>query len=247
MRFLAILAALPLAACGAGAHTGSPIGDDGRAGAPSGTGTTRSFAVDGFTGVELAGSDDVVVTVGGAFSVRAEGAAEDLDKLDIRRDGSTLKVGRKRNALGWSRSKGKGVRVHVTMPAIRAATLAGSGNLGIDRVQAGDFAGALSGSGDLTLGQVSATTATFDLAGSGAIAARGRVDRLKVSIAGSGDVDAAALTAQRADISIAGSGNVSAAVDGPAAVSILGSGDVTLGGRPRCTTSKMGSGTVRCG
>ena len=241
MRFLMILAALPLVACG----SVSAGGRDGEAVAPTGAGAARSFAVSDFTGVKLAGADDVDVTVGGAFSVRADGPAEELDKLDIRKDGSTLKIGRKRNMAGWS--KGKGVTIHVTMPAIQAASLAGSGNLTVDRVQAQDFDGNLSGSGDLKLGRVSATTASFNIAGSGAIGASGEVGALKIAIAGSGNVEAPALKASEAEVSIAGSGSVAAEVNGPASISIMGSGDVTLGGKPQCETSKMGSGDVRCG
>ncbi len=254
MRFLAILAALPLVACGAGA-TGNNVGGDaggdsrvrGDVVTASGSGNARSFAVGDFTGVELSGSDDVDVAVGGAFAVRAEGPADALDKLEIRKDGSVLKVGRKRNVAGWSMSSGKGVKVYVTMPAIQAASLAGSGNLTVDRVQASDFTGDLAGSGDMKLGRVSATSATFSIAGSGGIGASGAVQRLKVAIAGSGDIDAAGLKAGEANVSIAGSGNVAAEVNGRAKVSIMGSGNVTLGGKPQCETSKMGSGEVRCG
>ncbi len=250
MRILAILAALPLVACGAGA-TGNAAGGDaggkGDAAAASGTGGARSFAVADFTGVELAGADDVDVRVGGTFSVRAEGPADELDKLEISKDGSMLKVGRKRNSGGWSMSSGKGVKVYVTMPAIQAASLAGSGNLTVDKVQATDFSGDLAGSGDLQLGRLSATSATLSIAGSGGIGASGEVQRLKVDIAGSGDIDAAGLKAREASVSIAGSGNVAAEVNGRAKISIMGSGDVTLGGKAQCETSKMGSGEVRCG
>ena len=70
-----LLTAAPLAAC-------SVDGDDGGPGASAaGTGTARTFAVAGFTGVALRGSDDVDVRVGPAFSVRAEGPSAELDKL----------------------------------------------------------------------------------------------------------------------------------------------------------------------
>ena len=242
MRWLVMAAALPLAACG----SVSMAGESGDAVAANGSGGTRSFAVADFTAVELAGADDVDVKVGGGFSVRAEGPADQLDKLEIRKDGSTLWVGRKRGGK-WSLSSGKGVKVYVTMPAIQAASLAGSGNLAVDKVTGGDFKGSLAGSGDMKLAQLTATSANFSIAGSGAIGAAGRVDRLKVSIAGSGDVDAAGLKAGQANVSIAGSGDVAAEVNGPAKISLMGSGDVTLGGKPQCQTSKMGSGEVRCG
>ena len=60
-----LLALLPLAACSGTARSeGTP---------PSGTGGNRTFAVNGFTGVDAAGPDDVDVRVGSGFSVRAEG------------------------------------------------------------------------------------------------------------------------------------------------------------------------------
>lgn len=242
MRWMLMVAALPLAACGSVAM-GSDSGDTV---SPSGSGSTRSFAVADFTAVELAGADDVDVKVGGGFSVRAEGPADQLDKLEIRKDGSTLSVGRKREGR-WSMSSGKGVKVYVTMPAIGAASLAGSGNLMVDKVNGGDFKGSLAGSGDMKLAQLNSSSANFSIAGSGGIGAAGTVERLKVSIAGSGDVDAAGLKASDASILIAGSGDVAAEVNGPAKISLMGSGDVTLGGKPQCKTSKMGSGSVRCG
>ena len=49
---LAMLGAAALAGCSVG-------GDDGPGIAPSGSGTTRSYAADGFDTIELAGSDDV--------------------------------------------------------------------------------------------------------------------------------------------------------------------------------------------
>ncbi len=241
MRFLMILAALPLVACGAIAN-GTTKGEPAQ---PSGTGTARSFQVAGFNKVELAGADDVDVRVGQTFSVRAEGPAEELDKLDIRRDGSTLWVGRKKQK-GWTMSRGKGVKVFVTMPAIEAASLAGSGNMSVDTARAKQFEASLAGSGDLRLGRVEAEAIDVDLAGSGNVRAAGQTGRLAVSIAGSGNVEASGLKAADAKISIAGSGNVAAEVNGSAKVSVMGSGDVTLTGGARCDSSKMGSGDIRC-
>ncbi|URW75634.1 DUF2807 domain-containing protein [Sphingomonas donggukensis] len=241
MRSLWVLAALPLVACGTiDEAKGEKV-------AGTGAGSSRTFQVADFTGVELAGFDDVDVTVGPAFSVRADGRSEDLDKLDIRKDGSTLHVGRRKgDGWGWGKD-GKGVTVRVTMPAIALASLAGSGNLKVDKVSGGDFRGELAGSGDLSVGQLAANSAKLDIAGSGGIRAAGQVRALSVSIAGSGDVDAKGLRADSADISIAGSGNVTADVTGDASIDLMGSGDVTLGQGARCKINKMGSGEVRCG
>jgi Putative auto-transporter adhesin, head GIN domain len=222
MRMIGLaLLALPLAACGA-------WGNDERGGdaaAASGSGGARAFQVADFDEVALRGHDDVIVRVGPAFSVRAEGPSEELDKLEIRKDGSTLKIGRvgQKNGFNWGGDSSKGVRVTVTMPAIRGAASAGSGDMTIDRVSGDEFEVSLAGSGDMTLGQIATRSAEFSLAGSGSIAAKGQVGKLEVSIAGSGDIDAPELRA------------------------IMGSGDVDLGSGAKCETSKMGSGSIRCG
>jgi hypothetical protein len=239
---IASLSITPLAACSFGGAD-----SDSTPGLPaSGSGTTRTFAAADFSEIELRGADDVDVRVGTGFSVRAEGPAEELDKLKIERDGVTLKVGRiNSRGINWG-NKNK-ITVYVTMPRITKGSLAGSGDLVIDRVEGQDFTGNLAGSGDLTIAAVSVQRAELAIAGTGDIKAAGVAKQLKVEIAGTGDVDAAALKAESADVSIAGTGGVRAEVNGPAKVNMLGSGDVDLGRGAKCSTSKMGSGEVRCG
>ncbi|MGK6319182.1 head GIN domain-containing protein [Sphingomonas sp. DT-204] len=246
MRYLmVILAALPLAACGSVAMGN----DSGGKASGSGSGTSRSFQVAGFDHIDLRGFDDVDVKVGPAFSVRAEGPSEELDRLDIRKDGTTLKVGRvNQNGFNWgSDHDGKDVKVYVTMPTMKGASVAGSGDMTVDRVAGGDFGGSIAGSGNLIIGELGVSSADLSIAGSGDLKANGQAGRMKVSIAGSGDVDAPGLKVSSADVSIAGSGGVHADVSGQADVSLMGSGDVDLGPNAHCNTSKMGSGEVRCG
>jgi len=219
-------------------------GDDGQGVMPSGTGTTRSYDVTGFTEVAAAGSDDVEVRVGPAYAVRAEGPADVLDRLRIERRGDALSVGRRRG--GWSRETGT-AKVFVTMPRIAAATLAGSGDLSVDGAAGDAFAGRLAGSGALRLTGMTVGAAAIDLAGSGDVTAGGRAERLSLRVAGSGNVDARQLAAAGADVSVAGSGDVRATVSGDAEVRLTGSGDADLGDRARCRVRKAGSGEVRCG
>lgn len=246
MRIVAFIAALPLlaaplAACSFGSDS------DSKPGLPaSGSGTTRTFAAADFTAVDLRGSDDVDVRVGTGFSVRAEGPATELDKLKIERDGDTLKVGRI-NTHGISWGSRNNVTVYVTMPRIAKGSLAGSGNLTIDRVEGQDFSGELAGSGNLAVAALGVQSAKFDIAGSGDTKLAGTAKQITIEIAGSGDVEASGLKADGADVSIAGSGSVRAEVNGAAKINILGSGDVDLGKGAKCSVTKMGSGEVRCG
>lgn len=235
MRVLLLAALLPLAACG------WDDADDQGAIAPMSDGNGRSYQATGFTAVDLRGSDDVDVRVGPGFSVRATGDAKVLDALRVEVSGDTLRIGRRRGV-----SNGE-ARIAVTMPTLRGASIAGSGDLTVDRISGAALSAALAGSGSLALGEVAVERAELSIAGSGDISARGSAGDLRVRIAGSGDVDAPGLVARRADVSVAGSGDVRATVKGDASVKIMGSGDADLGAEARCTVQKLGSGTVRCG
>lgn len=240
MRPLLAFALLPLAtAC----HTswGDTKGSKVDA---SGTGATRSFAAADFTGVALKGSDDVDVRTGTTFSVQAEGDPAVLDQLDIRLDGKTLNVGRKKRA-GVMWEKGDGAKIHIVMPQLSEVVVAGSGTMRVDRAT-GKFDAAVAGSGDLTIAALAAEEASLSIAGSGNITVAGRADKMDLSVAGAGDLKGDQFTVKSADIAIAGSGSVRANVNGPASISILGSGDVDLRGGAKCEVTKVGSGDVKC-
>ncbi len=236
MRSLLILA-LPLAlsACGNSASNAASPGPKGE----------RTFALAGFDRVELKGSDDVRVTNGSGFAVSATGPQKRLDDLDIRVVDGTLIVSHKSKA-GWNWSTGEGVLVSVTMPLIKSAALAGSGNLSVDTASDAKFEGSISGSGDLTLSNLKAAEISLSLAGSGDVKARGVTKSLEIDLAGSGDVDAKDLSTESLSASIAGSGDIDASATGKAEVSLAGSGDVRILGTNDCTTSKIGSGSVTC-
>ena len=208
---------------------------------------TQNFPVGGFTKVSLGGSPDVVVTVGGAPSVRAEGDAERIGRLDIRVDGDELKIETKRGNMGmWNHGNGR-VTVYVTVPSLAAASIGGSGDMKIDKVQSGEFAAAIGGSGDMQIGQLQANGTNFSIAGSGGITAAGKAQSATMAVAGSGDLDLANLEVQSASVSVLGSGNAAVKATGSASVNVMGSGDVTITGGGKCETHKMGSGDVRCG
>lgn len=237
MRRLIFVAALPLAACG---HSSADT-----PGVPgSGSGPARSFAVADFTGVEVTGSDDVDVSTGTGFSVRAEGDPGELDKLRVVREGTMLEVGRK---PGFSFGTARKTKVLVTMPQIGDARVTGSGDIAIDHVDGDRFSGATSGSGDLSVRALRVGALDLSIAGSGDMAMSGQARSLKAEVSGSGNIDARHLKVSDATVEVAGSGNVSAAVAGSAKVSLDGSGDVDLGDTARCQISKTGSGSVRCG
>ena len=235
---VAPLAAIAVAACSAGAQPGEEraSGEQGR----------RDFQVGAFQAVSLEGSHDVVVTVGGQPSVRAEGDAEALERLEISVENGSLRISsERRSGWSWRRNRGR-VTVYVTAPALNAASIGGSGDMRIDRVRAEAFRASIGGSGNMEIVALQARRAAFSVAGSGNVRAAGQAEEADVSVAGSGDLALEGLATRRADVSIVGSGDVAISASESVDASIMGSGDVTVTGNARCTVSKMGSGDVHC-
>ena len=206
----------------------------------------QAFPVGGFDRIALGGSPEVTVTTGSTVSVRASGDQKALDRLDIRVEGGTLKIGTKRDSwkIGWN-NYGK-VRIQVSVPMVRGVEVGGSGSVSVDRVKAADFAADVGGSGSIRVAALDTGSAHFNIGGSGGIDASGRCDRAELSVAGSGSLRLGGLKCASLKASIAGSGDVDASASRTADVSIAGSGDARIGGGARCTVSKVGSGSVTC-
>ena len=245
MRAAIILgSALLLGACNISAGAQESPDGEGEGGGGGGA-AKRDFQVGAFDKVALAGAHDVVVTVGGAPSVRAEGDSKVLERLDIRVEGGELRIGTRKGVSFGFRS-GKGATIYVTVPSLSAASVAGSGDLKVDRVEGERFAAAIAGSGDIDIRSLKVGEATFDVGGSGDMRAAGTAQNARISLAGSGDMGLEGLETRQAKVAIAGSGDVRVRAMETADISIVGSGDVVLSGPAKCTVSKMGSGEARC-
>jgi hypothetical protein len=213
----------------------------------SGERTQRSYDLAGFDSVGLGGRHDVIVSVGHAHSVRAEGPSDVLDRLEVFVEGGNLEI--RDEKRGWS-SRNNGDRpkatIYVTVPALKAVAIGGSGNIRIDRVRGDSFAASIGGSGNIDVQTLDVRSADFSIAGSGDIRATGRAGRSNISIAGSGDAQLDGVESRNASVSIVGSGNAGLRSAGNVDVSIMGSGDVRVEGGGKCRVSKVGSGSVQC-
>ncbi len=208
---------------------------------------SRNYQIGNFQEIEVAGPYDVQIRTGGNPAVAASGSEKLLERtiVEVKGDKLLIRPEQKGWFHGWS-THGK-ANFTVTVPQLRGATIAGSGNIKVDTVRGDRFEGVVAGSGGLDVGQIEVQTLKFSIAGSGdAKATSGRAQSVGLDIAGSGDIDTRGIQAQDADVSIAGSGNVAAHAGGTAKVSIMGAGDVEVTGGAKCSVSKMGSGEVRC-
>jgi hypothetical protein len=214
-----------------------------------GANVSRNYQVGNFQTIEVAGPYDVTVRTGANPGVSAQGSEKLLERTVVEVRGNKLVIRPEEHNgwfhFGWS-SRGK-ANFTVTVPQLSGATIAGSGDIRVDKVQGNRFEGTVAGSGGIDVAAMDVQSLKLSIAGAGGVkAGTGKARSAEYEIAGSGDVDAGAVQTQQAKVSIAGSGSVRAHSSGTADVSIMGSGDVDVSGGAKCNISKAGSGNVRC-
>jgi hypothetical protein len=242
MKFPAL--ALPLAAIALSACNFSVNAEDKRLTSDGKAITASAAATGSFTKIEAMGPDNIVFVTGDAFTIRAEGNADDIAKLRYAMDNGTIIIGREKGK--WWGNDSEGVTVTVTAPSLAAVSLAGSGDFTADRMNGDDVELEIAGSGSVKVAALTAKSLKGEIAGAGDLVLAGKAERADYSIAGAGTVDATKLPVKDADVSIAGSGDLKLFATGLVDVSIAGSGDVEVTGGAKCKTSQMGSGDVRC-
>lgn len=210
---------------------------------------SRNYHVGNFQRIEVSGPYEVRVRTGGNAGVSAEGPEKLLEHTVVVVQGDKLVIHpeerRGLNLLSFGRHAK--AQFTVTVPKLSGATIAGSGDIKVDRVQGDRFDGAVAGSGELAVDAVDVGALKLQIGGSGsAKAGAGKAQTVEYGIAGSGDIEAGSVQAQQAKVSIAGSGSVKANATATADVSIMGAGDVEVSGGAKCSVSKSGAGSVNC-
>lgn len=221
-----------IAACGAGLAQAQSVREP------------RSLAA--FQTIVSSGSFDVRVRQAERTTVEVEGepaaVAQIVTTVETSADGPVLHL-RTKPGVRWSARQP--VRVHVSVPELRAVTLRGSGDLDIGALKTPELRLGLAGSGDARIRGLQTERLSASLAGSGDLEADGQATRVSVSMAGSGGARLRELASRQVDVSIAGSGDAEVQADESLSVRIAGSGDVRYVGPARVSQSVVGSGSVR--
>lgn len=211
------------------------------------TAATRSYGVTSFDRIRVTGPFDVQVHVGGSPSAHATGPQEAIDRLSVEQNGNVLVVKPLPGGWGgWPMGFHGKLVVEITTPSLNNATLAGSGNVAIDRVKGDQLDLALSGSGNLSIAAVDVTRLNATMTGSGDLSIAGHAAEAKAMLTGSGDLKADQLATDIADVRLIGSGDLSIGARRNAKVNLAGSGDVRIAGPATCSITRTGSGDVHC-
>jgi Putative auto-transporter adhesin, head GIN domain len=190
----------------------------------SGVAATQARDVAPFEAVELSGSNNVAIRVGGEQSVVVRADDNLIDRVTTEVDEGTLVIG---NTPG-SFSTESPMSVDVTVPSLSALKLSGSGNIVVDGVDAKSLA--------------------VDLPGSGTLTGSGTATQLEVSVGGSGVVRLTDLVATHARAAVGGSGSIFLVATDSLDASVSGSGAIVYLGSPTTVTKNVtGSGAITGG
>ena len=190
----------------------------------SGMPVTEVRDVAPFTSVELAGSNNVMVRVGEEQAVVVKADDNLIDRVTTEVQSGTLIIG---STPGSFLTKSP-MSVEVTVPTLDAVTLAGSGNMAVDGIDAESL--------------------RVDLPGSGTLSGSGTATRLDVTVGGSGVVQFARLVANVVQAAVSGSGSIFITATKSLDAAVSGSGVIVYAGNPQdVTRSVTGSGAITGG
>ncbi len=188
----------------------------------SGVAATQSRVLATFSSVDLAGSNNVTVAVGGRQSVVVHADSNLMRYVTTRVVAGTLVIG-----TTGSFTTRSPMSVEVSVPSLAAVTLSGSGKISVNGINAPRL--------------------TVTLPGSGALYAGGSVTQLNVTLSGSGLAQLNSLVARDVHAVVAGSGLIRVTATASLNAAVTGSGAIIYSGSPQVTSSVTGSGTVTGG
>jgi Putative auto-transporter adhesin, head GIN domain len=189
----------------------------------SGIAATQTRTVPGFSGLDLAGSNNVTVVVGSPQSVVVHADSNLISHVTTQVVAGTLVIGDTGNF-----STRAPMSVDVSVPSLTALNL--------------------SGDGQISVSGINASRLTVTISGSGLLYATGTATGLDVTVSGDGEAQLTGLTARDVQAVVSGSGAIQVTATNSLDAAVPGSGEITYSGNPsQVTTSVTGSGAVTRG
>ena len=194
------------------------------AGTGSGVAATQTRSLPPFTGLDLAGDNNVVVEVGGKQSVVVHADRNLLRRVTTRVRSGRLVIGTTPGNLAAKSP----MFVTVSVPSLDAVRLQGAGNIAVTGIHSRALTVALPGSGNIDV--------------------TGTTTKLHVTISGEGTAMLRGLIARDAKAALGGDGTIMLTATHSLTARLSGSGTVTYGGNPPHVTQRVtGSGTISPG
>ncbi len=215
---VAVIAVLVLGAIGVALALRDGDSSSGSGIQGSGVAATQARAVPSFTGLDLAGSNEVNVVVGAPQSVVVHADTNLISHVTTRVVAGTLVI-----ADTGSYTSHAPMNVEVSVPSLTVLNLSGDGQLSVTGITASQL--------------------TVTVSGSGLLSASGTVTRLDVTLRGDGMAELSQLSARDVHALLAGSGLIKVHATSSLNASVPGTGLIMYTGNPaHVVTSVPGSG-----
>lgn len=167
---------------------------------------TKEFDLDKFESISVSSGFDVSILQGNEQSIKLEYGADIEEYLKVKVVNNTLKIFIDTKSI-FKRFKNRTARkAFIVVRDLKSVSIAGGGDLTIDKFTFKDFGARMSGGGDMNINSTS-DNLKCSLAGGGNVLLKGMSKNLKVMISGGGKL----LSQQKigdAKISMTGGGNV---------------------------------------
>ncbi len=209
----------------------------------------RRVMVTSFDRIRVEGPYQVTVAVGRGSGAMLSGETRQIERTEVRVDGTTLVVRpAPDDAGGMPANPGAPVRVTLTTLSLKAATLLGGGALvvtGGGRVPRLDLS--VAGTGSIGWTGIDTEQASAIVIGNGAVTLAGRAGTVRLTVNGAGRIVADALDAREVTVRVDGPGETTARARCTATVTNTGLGRVAIAGTPKCLVNSAAGGPVTCG
>lgn len=170
---------------------------------------TKSYALKDFTAIDISAGLSAKISVGGPYAVRAEGAPEALERLDIRVEGGALVLARKHQmGWGWNKSNGR-VTIYVTAPKVDAIEASSGSAAAATGVDAPEFRADVSSGASLSVSGVCGALRSEASSGASLSAKELKCKSLSADASSGANISAYATESVDADASSGANVNVS--------------------------------------
>jgi len=213
--------------------------------------TTREYDFTDFTGIEIGHAFELEVTSSDTYKVTITAGENVLDRIDVTKAGSTLKIDMNAWFFSWHSTP----KVVITMPVLRnldmsgaskgsirgfksaeafTLELTGASELDLD-MEMGDFKVEISGASKLA-GYLKASSSDVALSGASRSELKGTGGNTRLEASGASHVNMIDFTADDAVIELSGASHVSLTVNGRMDVDASGASSLEYAGNPTLGT-----------
>ena len=209
--------------------------------------TTRDFMTTSFETLTLEGDIAATLTHDATAKITATGAAVDIDRVTITRNGRSIRISMKQS-LGNTYTRQGPVNLALQSADVESITLNGNAVLAVDRLEQQELRFNLGGPSVLTIGSATADDLKIYMAGNGSTTiGGGKVAKADVTMDGAGRLSMAGLSADTVILTSTGPTSIDARAERDATVRAFGTGSIRISGGAPCRIVYAAQAVVECG